>query len=175
MAGNIIDHKATLCITIHFLSFYLSLIFSGDNCPVFSLSQLSVCVFARLLQSCTTLCNPVDHSPPGSSVQGILQARILEWVAMPSSAFCIPTFNFFPNVPSYLSPTYNQSLPQNSVISDNLPACLFPGDFTSRGLQTFSSVWTLFPAYCVCLSLELSLTLSQVGTAIIWLSGFSLY
>ena len=34
-------------------------------------------------QSCPTLCNPVDYSPPGSSVYGILQARILEWVAIP--------------------------------------------------------------------------------------------
>ena len=32
-------------------------------------------------QSCLTLCNPMDRSPPGSSVHGILQARILEWVA----------------------------------------------------------------------------------------------
>ena len=37
-----------------------------------------------IVQSCLTLCNPVDCSPPGSSVHGILQARILEWVAMPS-------------------------------------------------------------------------------------------
>ena len=36
-------------------------------------------------QSCPTLCNPMNCSPPGSSVHGILQARILEWVAMPSS------------------------------------------------------------------------------------------
>ena len=36
-------------------------------------------------QSCPTLCDPTDCSPPGSSVHGILQARILEWVAMPSS------------------------------------------------------------------------------------------
>ena len=36
-------------------------------------------------QSCPTLCNPMDYSPPGSSVRGILQARILEQVAMPSS------------------------------------------------------------------------------------------
>jgi len=36
-------------------------------------------------QSCLTLCDPMDCSPPGSSVHGILQARILEWVAMPSS------------------------------------------------------------------------------------------
>ena len=33
-------------------------------------------------QSCLTLCNPMDCSPPGSSVHGILQARILEWVAI---------------------------------------------------------------------------------------------
>ena len=33
---------------------------------------------------CPTLCNPMDYSPSGSSVHGILQARILEWVAMPS-------------------------------------------------------------------------------------------
>ena len=60
---------------------------------------LEVCVFERQesqvsstecgrvlsLQSCPTLCNPVDCSPPGSSVHGILQARRLEWVAMPSS------------------------------------------------------------------------------------------
>ena len=40
---------------------------------------------AEWLQSCPTLCDPVDCSPPGSSVHGMLQARILEWVAMPSS------------------------------------------------------------------------------------------
>ena len=40
---------------------------------------------AKLLQLCLILCNTVDCSPPGSSVHGILQARILEWVAMPFS------------------------------------------------------------------------------------------
>jgi len=39
---------------------------------------------AKLLQSCLTLCNPMDCSPPGPSIHGILQPRILEWVAMPS-------------------------------------------------------------------------------------------
>ena len=38
-----------------------------------------------MLQLCPTLCNPMDFRPPGSSVHGILQARILEWVAIPSS------------------------------------------------------------------------------------------
>ena len=37
---------------------------------------------AKSLQSCLTLCDPVDGSPPGSSVLGILQARTLEWVAI---------------------------------------------------------------------------------------------
>ena len=37
---------------------------------------------AKLLQSCPTLCNPTDGSPPGSHVPGILQARTLEWVAV---------------------------------------------------------------------------------------------
>ena len=37
---------------------------------------------AKSLQLCPTLCNPIDSSPPGSSVPGILQARTLEWVAI---------------------------------------------------------------------------------------------
>ena len=40
---------------------------------------------AKSLQLCPTLCDPMDCSPPGSSVQGILQARKLKWDAMPSS------------------------------------------------------------------------------------------
>ena len=40
---------------------------------------------AKSLTFCLTFCNPMDRSPPGSSAHGILQARILEWVAMPSS------------------------------------------------------------------------------------------
>ena len=37
---------------------------------------------AKSLQSCPTLCNPIDGSPPGSSAHGILQARTLEWAAI---------------------------------------------------------------------------------------------
>ena len=50
---------------------------------------------AKSLQSCPTLCDPIDGSPPGSSVPGILQARILEWVAIsfskmsPDTSKCI--------------------------------------------------------------------------------------
>ena len=45
-------------------------------------SGVCICLCA---QSCLTLCHPVDCSPPGSSICGIFQTRILEWVAMPSS------------------------------------------------------------------------------------------
>ena len=37
---------------------------------------------AKLLQSCPTLCDPIDGSPPGSSIHGIFQARVLEWGAI---------------------------------------------------------------------------------------------
>ena len=42
----------------------------------------SAAAAAKSLQSCPTLCDPIDGSPPGSPVPGILQARTLEWVAI---------------------------------------------------------------------------------------------
>ena len=48
-------------------------------------TEMKICVMCLVDQSCLTLCNPMDCSPPGSSVHGILQARILEWVAIPFS------------------------------------------------------------------------------------------
>ena len=48
-------------------------------------TNLTNVLCAKLLQSCPTLCDPMDCSPPGSSVHGILQAKILEWVAIPFS------------------------------------------------------------------------------------------
>ena len=50
-----------------------------------SLVIYSLCVRAKSLQLCLTLCNPMDYSLPGSSVHGISQARTLEWVAISSS------------------------------------------------------------------------------------------
>ena len=41
-----------------------------------------VCMGAKLLQLCLTLCDPMDYTPPGSSVHGISLARRLEWVAI---------------------------------------------------------------------------------------------
>ena len=59
---------------------------SGCSCYVvikyFATILFHGCVLAKSLQSCQTLCDPMDCSPPGSSVHGILQARISEWVAI---------------------------------------------------------------------------------------------
>ena len=60
----------------------------------FSIEKVTVLV----AQSCPTLCNPTDYSPPGSSVYGILQARILEWAAMPFSRGC-----YWPKVWTWVS------------------------------------------------------------------------
>ena len=49
-------------------------------------SRYSAAAAAKSLQSCLTLCDPIDSSPPGSPVPGILQARILEWVAISFSS-----------------------------------------------------------------------------------------
>ena len=51
-----------------------------DCCP-----WLYVAIIVQVTQSCPTLCDPVHYSPPGSSVDGIFWARIVEWVAISSS------------------------------------------------------------------------------------------
>ena len=48
------------------------------------ISATAAAAAAMSLQSCPTLCDPIDGSQPGSAVPGILQARPLEWVAIPS-------------------------------------------------------------------------------------------
>ena len=62
-------------------------------CPTITIESTNIniflktsgCLHAKSLQLCLTLCDPTHCSPPGSSVHGILQTRVLGWVAMPSS------------------------------------------------------------------------------------------
>ena len=65
--------KHNWCLYVDFctLRFYL-----------ISILAFSAAAAAKSLQSCLTLCNPIDGSPPGSTVPGILQARTMEWVAI---------------------------------------------------------------------------------------------
>ena len=65
---------------------------ASPESPAFFTAELpekpryGACMHVQSLQSCLTLCDPMDHGPPGSSVHGILQARILEWVAISFSS-----------------------------------------------------------------------------------------
>ena len=58
---------------------------------------MEVKVLVTRTQSCLILCGPMDCSPLGPSVDRILQARILEWIAISLLAFCICQFRFFGN------------------------------------------------------------------------------
>ena len=53
---------------------------------IYTAAAAAAAAAAKSLQSCLTLCDPIDGSPPGSPVPGILQARVLEWVAISFSS-----------------------------------------------------------------------------------------
>ena len=55
---------------------------SHQELPVAAFSNSGLILLAKLLQSCLPLCDPMDCNPPGSSIHGIVQARILEWLAI---------------------------------------------------------------------------------------------
>ena len=93
--------------------------------PKLSTGHSCYCCLAT--QLCLTLCDPTDCSPPGSSVHGIPQARILEWVAMPSSRG-----SFWPR---------GQKRDQFILVFRNLPHTLTPGE----ELQTKCKRWLPSP------------------------------
>ena len=69
-----------ICTHIY-LSVYLS-IKQKTKCKKMLAVREFAAAAAKSLQSCPTLCNPIDGSPPGSPIPGILQARTLEWIAI---------------------------------------------------------------------------------------------
>ena len=70
----------------------LERVWRNENCPprMLECQMETVCMYAKSLQSCLILFDSMDCNLPGSSVHGILQARILEWVAMPSFSRSFP-------------------------------------------------------------------------------------
>ncbi|XDA78794.1 hypothetical protein R6Z07F_008863 [Ovis aries] len=90
---------------------------------------------ANSLQSCLTLCDPIDGSPLGSPVPGILQARTLEWVAISFSTMKVKSESEVAQ--SYLTP--------NDPMDCNLPGSLVHGIFQARVLEwgaiAFSEGW----------------------------------
>ena len=64
------------------MSIHNNIIHSNKKWKQLRCSSPAAAAAAKSLQSCLTLCDPIDGSPPGSPVPGVLQARTLEWVAI---------------------------------------------------------------------------------------------
>ena len=62
--------------------FKLMVNYTSESKVNFHMITVNICMYVKSLQSCSTLCNPMDRRPWGSSVHEILQARILEWVVI---------------------------------------------------------------------------------------------
>ena len=96
MLSDVYSYNTTNFLGLQIINYVSCSVFSGFSlfsntflfsyisftCLPWSDTLLSIAAAAKLLQSCPTLCDPIDGSPPGSCVPGILQARTLEWVAI---------------------------------------------------------------------------------------------
>ena len=87
--------KMKILISIHNEKFYSKITY---------IYATAAAAAAKWLQSCPTLCDPIDSSPLGSSVSGILQARALEWGAISFSNMCNTHTQIYPQVRKGISP-----------------------------------------------------------------------
>ena len=98
------------------------------------------CCSCSLAQSCLTLYNPMDCSPPGSSVHGISQARILEWLArvpLPSSREIFPTQGWNPCLLHWQAASLLSEPPGK-------PGASVGGVITTHSFATHPPVWNAF-------------------------------
>ena len=127
-----------------------------DFCTVSLLNlwhaYLNAAAAAKSLQSCPTLCNPIDGSPPGSPVPGILQARILEWVAISFSY----AWKWKVKVKS-LSRVWLLATPWTAA-HQAPPSMDFPGKSTGVGCHCCLRIWMLSIYKCVVVH-----SISQTG------------
>ena len=105
-----------------------------STAPSISWSQVSIC--RACAQSCPTLYDPMDRSPPGSSVKGILQTRILEWLPFPA---CICQVDNSSNLVLITPAVMTDDLIRKSLVTRT--------SFPLRFIFFFSvvKVWDLFP------------------------------
>ena len=113
-----------------------------------------VCV-CSVNQSCLTLCNPMDCSPPGFSVHGIFQARILEQVAISSSRGIFPTQELNPHLLHWQAdslPLSHLGIPVNGLTCERTGKCIFRLSVSSAFLPLESKmpVGNVRPARLLC-------------------------
>ena len=122
-----------------------------------------MCV-CSVAQSCLTLCNPMDYSPPGSSVRGILQARILEWVAIsysrgssqPRERTCISClaggfFTIEPPQKPHLEAHYSQIQPADHSVHFRTPMSAVTLEISLWMTPRHHDISTLHQVYNGCL------------------------
>ena len=131
-------YKPGLCVAPSYKSRLLQKGFIKLYCILIGVELRSVCVCVCVCvivtQSCLTLCDPMDCSPPGSSVHGILQARILEWIAIPFS-----NVNFSS---SSLVAKLCLTLGTPQTVACHVPLCIgFSRQEYCSGLPLRSPVW----------------------------------
>ena len=137
---------------------------------------------AKSLQSCPTLCNPTDGSPPGSPVPGVLQARILEWVAISFSGACMhakplqscltlhdPMDSSPPGssvhrilqarIPEWVAISFST---HSSRLSQNPSLSRLSHTANSHGLSVLHTVIYVFPCYSLYFSHPILWTFEQV-------------
>ena len=71
-----------ICLLVQFLFLGIQKMVNNWNENRFEICKLEITTTTKSLQSCPTLCDPADGSPPGSTIPGSLQARTLEWVSI---------------------------------------------------------------------------------------------
>ena len=127
---------------------------------------------AKLLQSCPTLCNPIDSSPPGSPVPGILQARTLKWVAVSfsnawkwkvraSGINSLPCYYQCQMLPDYI--VHSIMAPEISSVVVKVGSCFLALSlrFTIVAVQSLSCVWFFATPWTTARQASLSFIVSQ--------------
>ena len=110
-----------------FLTFFSGLTYSSLQLHVLNYN-ISAAAAAKWLQSCPTLCDPIDGNPPGSAIPGILQARTLEWVAIAFSEYlCYSRINWIFGI------SWRREWQSTPVF--------LPGEFHERGSLAGSNPW----------------------------------
>ena len=122
---------------------------SGNQSAGTQAKEEHVCLCVLVAQACPTLCDPMDCSLPGSSVHGILQARILEWLTFPSPGGIFPIQGSNPRLPCCKQILYrlsHQGSPERLCTNTRLlagpvrcvllPVCLVADDGHGAGLPS---------------------------------------
>ena len=103
-----------------------------------------LCVCAKSPQLCPTLCSPMDYSPPGSSVCGICQARILEWVAEFPPPGDLPSLGSDPSLFTTLAPP---GLTAQSSIAIHSPDFAGGGGVSYTGTANYTDVYRVLQVH----------------------------